>query len=149
MTFSENLNRICKERGTTVSSILKEFGLSTSKVTMWNNGSLPKQEMLLRLADRLDCSVMDFFQDDKPRIMVADIDIPTQHLRVNSSHIRTGRHLKRALPHKKPSISETTPDLNEDEQEIIRFFRDLSLKEKHIFMARMYAYENGEIPRKE
>ena len=64
MTFSENLNRICKEQNRTVTSVLKEMGVSTSKVTMWNNGALPKQEMLVRLAKELHCSVMDFFQDE-------------------------------------------------------------------------------------
>ena len=65
MTFSENLNRICKEKGITVTALLKEMGVSTSKVTMWNSGSLPKQEMLLKLAQALECSVMDFFEDDE------------------------------------------------------------------------------------
>ena len=64
MTFSENLNRICYARGTTASAVLKEMGVSTSKVTMWNNGSLPKQEMLIKLAHTLNCSVMEFFRDD-------------------------------------------------------------------------------------
>ena len=31
--------------------------------------------------------------------------------------------------------------LTTDEQDIIRFYRSLSLKEQHIFMARMYDYE--------
>lgn len=72
MTFSENLNRICQEQGTTVSAILKRMGVSTSKVTLWNNGSLPKQEMLLKLAKELGCSVMDFFADNEDGTSVSD-----------------------------------------------------------------------------
>ena len=64
MNFAENLKRICDDRGTTPTAVLKDMGVATSKVTMWNNGSLPKQEMLLRLARYLNCSVMDFFADD-------------------------------------------------------------------------------------
>lgn len=64
VTFQENLNRICKERGTTLTTLVKGMGLSTSKVSRWNEGALPKQEMLLRLAKELDCSVMDFFADE-------------------------------------------------------------------------------------
>lgn len=60
--FSENLNRICHEKGTTVSTILKELGLSTSKVTMWNNGSLPKIEIIIKLAKHLNVNVSDFFK---------------------------------------------------------------------------------------
>lgn len=65
MKFADNLNRICKEKGTTVTALLKKMNVSTAKVTMWNNGSLPKQEMLLRLAKELECSVMDFFADEE------------------------------------------------------------------------------------
>lgn len=60
--FAENLNRICREKGTTVSSVLKDLGLSTSKVTLWNNGSLPKLEIIRKLADYLHCEVSDFFK---------------------------------------------------------------------------------------
>lgn len=149
MTFSENLNRICKEQGLTVTAVLKEMGVSTSKVTMWNNGSLPKQDMLLRLADKLNCSVMDFFQDDRPRVKLSPGEFPTPRFRVNREHLRLGRHLRTSINREPIPHVEAIPNLDEDEQEIIRFFRDLPLKEKHIFMARIYAYENGEIPRKE
>lgn len=60
--FAENLNRICKEKGTTITTILKELGLSTSKVTLWNNGSLPKLDVIRQLADHLNCNASDFFR---------------------------------------------------------------------------------------
>lgn len=64
MTFSENLKRICTQKGTNPTTLCKELGLSTSKVSAWNNGSLPKQEVMLQLAKLLGCSVMDFFADE-------------------------------------------------------------------------------------
>lgn len=63
MDFAENLKRICKKRGTNPTALCKELGLSTSKVSAWYNGSLPKQEVMLQLARKLECSVMDFFYD--------------------------------------------------------------------------------------
>lgn len=65
MTFADNLKRICSERGTNPTALCKELGLSTSKVSAWYNGSLPKQEVMLMLARKLDCSVMDFFADEE------------------------------------------------------------------------------------
>ena len=64
MDFATNFKRICGEKGTSPTTVCKELGLSTSKVNMWNNGSLPKQEMLITLANHLGCSVMDFFADE-------------------------------------------------------------------------------------
>lgn len=109
MDFSDNFNRICKERGTSPTALLIKLGVSTNKVTRWNNGSLPKQEMLVRLAHELHCSVMDFFQDEEDLLQEQKII------------------------------------LTEDEREIVRFYRILSLKEQHIFMARMYDYESNMI----
>lgn len=64
MTFRENLNRICKEKGTNLTKMTKELGISTSKVTAINRGSIPSEEMLLDFAKHLECSVMDFFADE-------------------------------------------------------------------------------------
>lgn len=105
MTFFENLNRICRKQGLTPTALLKEMGVSTSKVTRWSNGSLPKQEMLLRLAEELHCSVMDFFQDE-------------EGLKKSTYFI-----------------------LSEDEREVVRMFRSLTTREKHLFMASAYNHE--------
>lgn len=68
MKFHENLKRICNEKGTTPTALLKRMGVATSKVTMWNNGGLPKEDMMVRLAQELGCSVMDFFADEEDLI---------------------------------------------------------------------------------
>ena len=63
MTFAENINRICKAQGVTLTAFIKSFGMSTSKVTAINNGSLPKETEMVLFAEKLNCSVMDFFAD--------------------------------------------------------------------------------------
>lgn len=64
MDFATNFRRICHEKGTTPTSVCLNLGLSSSKVNLWNNGSLPKQPILVKLAENLGCSVMDFFADE-------------------------------------------------------------------------------------
>jgi transcriptional regulator with XRE-family HTH domain len=64
MDFATNFRRICQEKGTTPTKVCLGLGLSSSKVNMWNNGSLPKQPILVKLAEALECSVMDFFADE-------------------------------------------------------------------------------------
>ena len=64
MTFWENFSHICYVRGTKPTPLLKAMGVAPNKVTAWKNGSLPKEDMLKRLAEALDCSVIDFFMDD-------------------------------------------------------------------------------------
>ena len=64
MKFHENLKRICNAQGTTPTAVLKEMGVTTSKLAAWNRGALPKQDMMVRLAEHLGCTVMDFFWDE-------------------------------------------------------------------------------------
>ena len=111
MQFHENLKRICNAKGTTPTAVLREMGVATSKIAAWNKGNLPKQEMLVRLADYLGCTVMDFFWDeeDEKRLM-------------GNAH----------------TIEE--PE-NEDESDILRLYRSLSRRDKHEFMAMVYDFE--------
>ncbi len=95
MTFRENINRICKERGTTLSAVTRSIGLSSSKVTAWNNGSLPKEDVMLELAHVLGCSVMDFFADEEDIAPVS-----TQTLNEDEEDIlRVYRSLDRRAKH--------------------------------------------------
>lgn len=100
MTFRENLNRVCKEKGTNLTRVCKDLGISTSKVTAINKGSIPSEEMLLDFAKYLNCSVMDFFADDRPLIEVTPTD--------------------------------------EDENELINGYRNMSRQQKHRLMAYFY-----------
>lgn len=65
MDFATNFRRICTERGTSPTRVVLELGLSSNKVNRWNNGSLPKPDILVKLAEKLECSVMDFFADEE------------------------------------------------------------------------------------
>lgn len=64
MDFATNFKRICNEKGTSPTRVCLDLGLSSNKVNLWNNGGLPKSDVLVRLAQKLECSVMDFFADE-------------------------------------------------------------------------------------
>lgn len=64
MDFATNFRRICQEKGTSPTRVCIELGLSTNKVSLWNKGGIPKGDVLLKLAQKLDCTVMDFFADE-------------------------------------------------------------------------------------
>ncbi len=76
--FYENLDKICRQKNTTPTAIVKKLGLSTSKVTAWKNGSVPKQEIMQLLAKTLDTSVDNFFLDEaqkKTTILFSSEDV--------------------------------------------------------------------------
>ena len=76
MAFKDNLNRICEENGTTVTAVVKSLGLSTSKVTRWKHTSLPKEEQLYLLADKLNCTVADFFLEEFEKKKYSELSMP-------------------------------------------------------------------------
>lgn len=67
MTFAENLKRICTDRGTNVTAVIKliKNGQSSFVTAINKRGSIPTQDELLQLSHILNCSVMDFFADEE------------------------------------------------------------------------------------
>lgn len=55
--FWETFYSICKEKGTSPNAVCKAIGLSNAAATGWKNGTLPKADILCKLADELGCSV--------------------------------------------------------------------------------------------
>lgn len=65
MNFYSNFEIICRKNSTTPTAVVKQLQLSTSKITAWKNGSIPKAEILEKLAKYFDISVSCFFADEK------------------------------------------------------------------------------------
>lgn len=61
--FAENIKRICSDRGTNLTAVVKEVKGSSSFATAINKGSLPKEHELIEMARILECTVADFFDE--------------------------------------------------------------------------------------
>lgn len=61
MSFRENINRICIQRGTNLTAVVKQVKGSSSSTSAINKGSLPKEDEMVEMAKILHCSVLDFF----------------------------------------------------------------------------------------
>lgn len=55
--FFEQLNKICEIRGVKITPLILSLGMSTGNINKWRNGVFPNGETLLKLANKLDCSV--------------------------------------------------------------------------------------------
>lgn len=47
----------CKEKGYSASSLVTELGISKSNITNWKNGGNPSYDVLIKMAQMLECSV--------------------------------------------------------------------------------------------
>ena len=119
MDFATNFKRICEERGTSPTRVVLELGLSSNKIARWNKGGMPRADVLIKLAQKLDCDIFDFFEGEE------DI-VP--------------------LPKASTNVEFA---LDDDERDIIRLFRTLDRKQKHEFMSAAYRYEETMLNKKE
>ena len=55
MDFATNFKKICLAKGTSPTRVCIDLGLSTSKVALWNGGSIPKADVLIKIAKHLEC----------------------------------------------------------------------------------------------
>ena len=71
--FYERLKALCKENGTTVTSLLSTLKISPAQGTWWKKGSSPKYETLVLLANHFNVSV-DYLMGKDDNIPSEDID---------------------------------------------------------------------------
>lgn len=55
--FYDNIYKICNDKGTTPTTVLKELGFSSGNVSKRKNGSVPNIEMCLAIARKLNVSL--------------------------------------------------------------------------------------------
>lgn len=56
VSFIERLNLLCKEKGISISKMIKDLSLAHGNVTNWNKGAVPKGETLNKIADYFNVS---------------------------------------------------------------------------------------------
>ena len=63
--FYDNFDKLCTKIGTSPTAFTRDvLGLSTSKVTAWKGGSIPKYEILQKIADVFNVSVGELFDGE-------------------------------------------------------------------------------------
>lgn len=62
--FFNQLEKLCKKTGLTPTSFIKELGYSSSKITAWKNGSIPKYEILNKISEYFNVPVSYLFEEN-------------------------------------------------------------------------------------
>lgn len=67
--FWKRFYELCEKLNIKPNTLAKEIGISSGILTKWKNGTIPSGEMLIKIADYLDCSV-DYLlgRTDNPQI---------------------------------------------------------------------------------
>ncbi len=57
MEFYDRLQKLCRDKNTSITALLEKHKLSSSKGTMWKNGTLPKIDVALIISEELNVSL--------------------------------------------------------------------------------------------
>ena len=57
--FWDKFYTLCSARGVATSKVLRDLGLSTSKIDYWKKGAIPRDDVMRMLADYLDVPAED------------------------------------------------------------------------------------------
>lgn len=63
--FYDQLQPICKQKGTSVSAVLDGIGMSRANVTRWKEGVNPRFEVKLKIANYLGINVNELLSDSE------------------------------------------------------------------------------------
>lgn len=74
--FYDNFNEVCKDLGTSVTSVLKALGKSTGSTGNWSKGQYPRLDIVMEMAEYLGVSI------DK---LVYNREIPTASISESDS----------------------------------------------------------------
>lgn len=107
MGFYDRLQLCCEKSNTTVTALLKTLGLSTSKGTAWKNGSVPKSDVLYKLAAALHTT---------PAYLMGETDNPSAET-------------------KKEPTGLAADGLSDEDRELIEAFRAASPEKRQAILA--------------
>ena len=82
MEFYKRLDSLCKATGTSVTALLKSLNISPSKGTAWKNGSIPRADVLQKLATALHTT---------PAYLLGETDDPSEGKKNNPATAQDAR----------------------------------------------------------
>lgn len=110
MEFYKRLDSLCKATGTSVTALLKSLNISTSKGTAWKNGSIPRADILQKLATALHTT---------PAYLLGETDDPSEGKKNNPATAQDARQRELVVLARR---AEQIPD--EDYKRIVKTFED-------------------------
>jgi len=92
--FFERLEKACFDKKISVSRLLVELGFSTSSVTYWRKGSMPKIDKLVKISEYLGVPI-DYLIEDETHGVSYRSDTGRESDRISEPYLITDRELGR------------------------------------------------------
>lgn len=66
--FFENLQKMCKMKNTTPTTVCKACGISTSQPTAWKHGTNPRSDIVIKISEFLQVPVSSLLGDENTSV---------------------------------------------------------------------------------
>ena len=127
--FYEQFAMLCKQHNVKETSLARELGMGASAPGRWKKGSTPDLINAKKIADYFGVT-LDYLID-------GDTNTSLNFSNSVVMHTNSGNHVSISNGH-------TTPEheLSEQEEEVLRIFRALDMRQKHTAMNCLYDLED-------
>lgn len=120
--FYNNVRELCIKHNTNITQLAKDLGISTALPTAWKNGSLPRISTVKKIADYFGVTSEYLLRDEMSTNIRAEDSVV---VKANSGNVAINSN-----------------QLSEMEQEILRIFRLLDMRDKNRVMSYLYNIED-------
>lgn len=120
--FYNNVRELCIKHNTNITQLAKDLGISTALPTAWKNGSLPRISTVKKIADYFGVTSEYLLRDEMSTNIHAEDSVV---VKANSGDVAINSN-----------------QLSEMEQEVLRIFRTLNMRDKNRVMSYLYNIED-------
>lgn len=132
--FYQNVQKYAKLRGTTPTGVANAIGLANSSATKWKRGSIPNADNVQKIAEFLNVPIEALLQDD--------FEMPVNYAsNISNSAVIQGNNGDNVQALVGADASALASDPNEEE--LIRIYRALSMRDRLKLMQQAYDLEDG------
>ncbi len=132
--FYQNVQKYAKLRGTTPTGVANAIGLANSSATKWKRGSIPNADNVQKIAEFLNVPIEALLQDD--------FEMPVNYAsNISNSAVIQGNNGDNVQALVGADAAALASDPNEEE--LIRIYRALSMRDRLKLMQQAYDLEDG------
>jgi len=125
--FFDQVQKLCAERGISVTKLAEELDLSTSTTNGWRNGAVPRPATLKKVADYFGVTTEYLLTGEGPKTIATNIQ---------NSNVIQNVHAPVMI---KNGVER---ELSEQEIELLRIFKQLNVKKRVQLLSYAYKLED-------
>lgn len=107
-------DQLCRDKGTTPTALSRKLGLSKGNTSSWKKDGNPSVEVLIKIADELDCTTDELIRERKDAAKTSDISLASDEKELLSNYRKSSRMDKARIQERAMVCAENAAESNEE-----------------------------------